>query len=219
MLKRNLLPAASAAILGVLLAAGANAGKGGFLRAMDADGDGQVTLTEFEARAAKRFARIDANGDGQLSRQEVREAKGKRKARFQARFDADKDGTVSAEEITAVLRERLQKQDRDGDGALSMSEYLAARKGATAARFRRLDGNRDGKITALELAEKWTAFKTAGKGSGQRRDKRFKHMDSNSDGSVSRAEYGTALNGLFDRLDRNKDGVLSDVDRRRGKSD
>ena len=219
MLKRILLAGTSAAILLALVAAGASAGKGRFLRAMDTDGDGKVTVAEFEARGAERFAKIDTNGDGQLSQQEARNAKAKRREKFQAKFDTNKDGTVSPEEITAMFEERVQKHDRDGDGALSMSEYLAAHKGANAARFKRLDGDGDGKIIAREMAKKWTAHKSERKGKGGRSDKRFKRMDRNSDGTVSRAEYDQTLRAFFARLDRNKDGVLSGGDRRRGTSD
>lgn len=45
------------------------------LARLDYDGDGKVTVSELENRAAKRFALMDANDDGQVSAQELRASK------------------------------------------------------------------------------------------------------------------------------------------------
>ncbi|MGB0909220.1 MAG: hypothetical protein ACPGYT_02565 [Nitrospirales bacterium] len=49
----------------------------GKLKKVDADGDGQISLDEFLAKAEKRFGKMDADGDGYLSAGEYKE---KRKA-------------------------------------------------------------------------------------------------------------------------------------------
>ncbi len=49
----------------------------GKLKKVDADGDGQISLDEFLARAEKRFGKMDANKDGYLNASDYKE---KRKA-------------------------------------------------------------------------------------------------------------------------------------------
>lgn len=48
---------------------------------IDGDKDGRVSLSEFQAKHAERFARLDANSDGYLSETELAEARGKRRSR------------------------------------------------------------------------------------------------------------------------------------------
>ena len=70
--------------------------------AADADGDGLVSATEFEAlpaakraaRAQRKFERLDADGDGSLSASEFPS----RAARLAA-LDADGDGQVTRREM------------------------------------------------------------------------------------------------------------------------
>ncbi len=52
-------------------AAGPGRGPGDMIKQMDANGDGKVTKTEFEANARAMFARMDRNGDGVLSGDEL----------------------------------------------------------------------------------------------------------------------------------------------------
>jgi hypothetical protein len=54
----------------------------------DADGDGSVTLTEFDAGATQFFAAVDANHDGVISREEI-EAANKRRREEQQRQRAE----------------------------------------------------------------------------------------------------------------------------------
>ena len=77
------------------------------IMAADSDGDGRVSLAEFEAAAkakktdpAKRFRRIDANQDGFLDKTEI-------DTMFSRRFhrlDRDGDGIVTGEERMAAHR-------------------------------------------------------------------------------------------------------------------
>ena len=55
-----------------LRAARGHAGRAGFIRHLDADGDGKVSKAEALAGAEQRFNRADANGDGFLSEEELR---------------------------------------------------------------------------------------------------------------------------------------------------
>lgn len=56
---------------------------GGGLARRDADGDGRLSLAEFQAVSAKRFARLDANGDGAVTRDEFAKHREARKAKRQ----------------------------------------------------------------------------------------------------------------------------------------
>ncbi len=48
---------------------------------IDGDKDGRVSLSEFQAKHAERFASLDTDGDGYLSETELVEARGKRRPR------------------------------------------------------------------------------------------------------------------------------------------
>jgi EF hand len=81
------------------------------------------------------FDRLDADGNGEVSQAELAEAR----ARQFQRVDADSDGRVTVAELVAVQEqlsrlanlpgaqpeERVRRQDRDGDGALSVGEFTA----------------------------------------------------------------------------------------------
>ena len=41
------------------------------------------------------------------------------------KFDVNKDGSITAEEIAAVVTDQMKTFDKDGDGALSLEEYKA----------------------------------------------------------------------------------------------
>lgn len=138
---------------------------------LDRDGDGRITRAEFldptgaAARPADPGARIfgllDRNGDGVITRDEMDAA---RKAAFE-RLDANRDGHLDEAEFAARNPEpdtpiappevesrqkrdpRFVQLDRNGDGRLSLDEYLADGHD----RFARADRNRDGKLTREEF--------------------------------------------------------------------
>ena len=83
------------------------------------------------------------------------------------RVDADKDGNITKAEIDAMSAERFKALDKNGDGAITADE--APRLFAP-----RPDANGDGKVTAEELA----AFQGA----------RILKADANGDGVVTKEE-------------------------------
>ncbi|MEP6939503.1 MAG: EF-hand domain-containing protein [Rudaea sp.] len=109
------------------------------------------THTGFHEKFAQAaFAQLDANGDGVVTRDEFVAAA---KARFSA-LDASHTGQLTAAQIakspTAQQRDLkfadhiVKKLDTNGDGSVSLDEYLAGAK----ARFSRLDRGGDGYLDA-----------------------------------------------------------------------
>lgn len=104
-------------------------GRGGgmkMLETFDTDGDGAVTQAEIDAYRANQIAEADANGDGVLSLEEYEAvwAKATRERmvdQFQA-HDADGDGSVTAEEFNARFDGLVERMDQNGDGLLDSED-------------------------------------------------------------------------------------------------
>ena len=80
---------------------------------------------------------------------------------YLSKMDADRDGRVSLAEYQDWLSYAFDAMDRDGDGVLSPAEQpggrgapltLAEHRARIAARFAKQDANRDGFLSAKELA-------------------------------------------------------------------
>ena len=122
----------------------------------DTNGDGLIQMSEIEAQAQQRFARLDLDGNGAITRAEATEARekmqammaerragseGKRRsmrggaegAMFE-RADANGDGQVTFAEFSTPMMERFATHDANGDGAIDASERAAAREARKAAR-------------------------------------------------------------------------------------
>lgn len=132
-------------------------------KALDADGDGQLSATEIE-NASKSLLKLDKNGDGVVSTEEMRPdpsqmpmfagpngpgrpgapgapgagvgANPEMMKRMFENRDQDKDGKLSGDEIPPQMKERLSNMDTNGDGAIDKSELEQAMK--------RLEGMRPG---------------------------------------------------------------------------
>ncbi|MDK3016159.1 EF-hand domain-containing protein [Pseudodonghicola flavimaris] len=105
-----------------------------------------------QARAQQAFARIDANGDGQISQEEFLAL---RRQMFAA-MDADGNGQLTKAEIESARARQangrtprsnqIWKQDSNGDGVLTLSEYTAQTRG-----FAYADSNSDGVLSQQEF--------------------------------------------------------------------
>ncbi|MBI1365795.1 MAG: hypothetical protein GC153_07520 [Alphaproteobacteria bacterium] len=98
---------------------------------LDANGDGKITLDELDARQKAFLAEADANGDGVLTKDELKAVHDKRRAERAALMmgDANGDGKVTREEFEAREAARFAKLDTNKDGVLSPDELAAAPRG------------------------------------------------------------------------------------------
>lgn len=101
---------------------------------------------------------------------------------------------------------RFKQADTNGDGMISRDEAKALPM--IAKHFDEIDANHDGQITADELRafhQKMHADRQAKAGA------RFKKLDTDGDGRISRAEAQAAprLAQHFDEIDTNKDGFIT----------
>jgi Ca2+-binding EF-hand superfamily protein len=116
------------------------------LQRYDADGDGTITLQEFQSRGAATFAQLDADGDGRLSAEELAAAGrgGGRHGMSRGEAPSQQD----AEQRQARMRDRgFARMDADGDGFVSRAEFDEAR----VSRFNALDANGNSTIDADEI--------------------------------------------------------------------
>lgn len=81
-----------------------------YLARMDRDGDGRVSLLEYQDWLSYAFDAMDRDHDGVLSRAELPGGRGEPLARDQHR---------------ARLANAFQRQDRNGDGVLDLRELAA----------------------------------------------------------------------------------------------
>ena len=96
------------------------------LREVDTDRDGRMTQAEIDAAVNARFARFDADGNGRLSLDEFNAlwADVTRPAAVRAFqfMDPNGDASVTKAEVEERTSRLVQRFDRNGDGALSLQD-------------------------------------------------------------------------------------------------
>ena len=100
----------------------------------------------------------------------------------------------------------LQEADTNRDGAVSRAEFNAG----VQARFARLDTNRDGSLTREEMR---AGRPDRGPGHEGRRGGGHRNADANNDGVIMREEFLAGPSAMFERLDANRDGRLTQEER------
>lgn len=202
----------NAKILLVTTAALAAAGIAYAAPKADMNQDGQVTQTEFMSAATTRFVNSDTNADGVLTKDEMKAA---RKARHSAHadkkfegLDANADGFISKSEYDTKRAERGEKmkkrRDANGDGVIDDAdrEIMKAKRDAKKA-------GREARRTEREASGDVRTGSEGRKDGKRGRGMRGPNPDANGDGVVTRAEYEEGTLAMFERLDKNSDGVLT----------
>jgi len=101
-------------------------------------------------------------------------------------MDQNEDGVISADEAAAWHESVFFAMDANDDGALTFEEYMAVRMGPGA-------GLNSARQQAMQA----------------RKEARFKEMDTDSDESVSKAEFMAAGKARYEASDTNKDGKVT----------
>lgn len=145
----------------------------------DRNQDGLLTRKEAKksglSLAKQDFKKFDVDKDGKLSSSEHRAYHVEKNA-F-ATLDADRNGALSLEEMAKLERHDDRAFDQDGNGLVSKSEFLVARRSE-------LHANRSAKLAEdfKKLGDKEIAAWT-------------KKADQNGDGKLTEAEYLTGRRG------------------------
>jgi Ca2+-binding EF-hand superfamily protein len=198
-MRKILLAAAGVAVLaaggaGLALAqnGGSETGNGrhGIFQS-DSNSDGVLTRAEFDAGRDAQFARLDGDTNGQLTREELRAQRGER-------GHHGRGGHRGMHSLT--------RADANNDGDITREEFLAR----PTQMFDRLDQNDDGVIAAAERPQR--GERRADDQQRQRRER--PNPDTNGDGTFSRAEFTAMGAGMFERLDANNDGRVTQEEAR-----
>jgi len=157
--------------------------------ALDANNDGTLTRQEFNTGRAAEFARLDANRDGQLTRDEMRAGREHHRGGRHGRGGG---------------MHQLARADANNDGNITRDEFLAR----PLEHFARLDANSDGAIQASERPQRPERGERADRSARGDRPER-PNFDANNDRQVSRAEFDAMGASMFQRLDANSDGRVT----------
>ena len=115
---------------------GMGPGAGMMMGGLDADQNGSISAEEAAAHAEAMFALMDVNGDGVMVADEM---------------GAGRMGLMNPWGTPQLMQERhaarFAARDTDGNGEVTMAEFLAAEK----AQYEAADSDGDGKVTPWEL--------------------------------------------------------------------
>ncbi|MBI3271714.1 MAG: EF-hand domain-containing protein [Planctomycetes bacterium] len=161
-------------------------------RKLDRDGDGRISNAECPEDGRERFRELDRDGDGFVTRAEA------------GRGAVGRDGQPARER--ADLKAKLRKLDRNGDGRISRTECPEEALPA----FPSLDADADGTVSFAEAEAAQASGLLARLREGMNK---FREVDRDGDGIVTREEFPLQAPVGFNELDEDGDGgiVVADV--------
>jgi Ca2+-binding EF-hand superfamily protein len=162
-------------------------------RRLDWNGDGKLSLDEYAGPQRVRFETMDRDGKGAescasdpvqhasfQSNGGSRRRGGFGRARFCSENDLNRDGTVTHAEFDSATAKRFSAST-SGSKTMTAAQFaadtLAHYRDLSSRMFRRLDADRDGKLSLAEFAST--------------DQKLFARMDKNKDGVVTRDELSS----------------------------
>ncbi len=204
----------------------------------DKDGNGKVTFEEVQAIAPgmtqTRFNRLDRNGDGVLTKADAPETPGRpgrrpgQQARLLHRADANGDLKVTYDEIVALQpgfpKQAFDRLDTNNDGGITAEDHFlrpgGRARGPGAKRGPGRPGVEGGPGAKRGPGPGVKGGPGAKRGPGEpgRRPSApwLRRADVDGNGETTREEARKAFPNMppavFDRLDRNGDGVISEKD-------
>lgn len=115
---------------GMAFTASAGEGRHGKIKAADTNGDGVISREEAKAlpRLAQHFDQIDADKNGSISMDELKAMHAHQREGHFDRMDTDRDGKLSRAEAERFPRmaDKFGKLDANGDGFVTKDELKTA---------------------------------------------------------------------------------------------
>jgi Ca2+-binding EF-hand superfamily protein len=102
------------------------------LKKMDTNGDGKISLAEWQAAATARFDALDTQHTGSITAQQLANAgRGQRSEELAEREVAriGSNGTITKDQYLAASQARFAKLDKNGDGFITADEVPAGHMG------------------------------------------------------------------------------------------
>lgn len=115
---------------------------------------------------------------------------------------------ASAGDSSDCPQKQMTMRDVEGSGHLTAASHEAG----AAKRFEMMDVNKDGKVTAAEIGGSRGAEAIAWANEELSAAEKIKKLDGNRDGALSAKEYAEGSQAMFDKLDADGDGVLSQAE-------
>ena len=180
---------------------------------------GPLTRASVQAMVQARFAKVDANHDGFVTREEAdariaeaREHRGDRMEQREGRMEQRRErmGERRAE-MRAGLFDRI---DTDNNGSISRSEFEAHASARAERRAERRGPDRMRGGRGMRHARMMRHRGPGAMAGGRFGGAMFERMDGDHDGRVSLAEASVRALEMFDRTDANRDGTVTQDERR-----
>jgi Ca2+-binding EF-hand superfamily protein len=173
------------------------------LKKLDTDGDGKISLAEFQAGASARFKAADAQNTGTVSAAQLASSAQAQKHNLRAasmlvrHLDTARKGYVTEDDFVAEAQKRFARLDTQGTGSLTAAQ---------------LSSSHFGRMQALGAVGTESALATGTPHAAARQQyaqAAFAALDTNGDGVVTQDEFISAAKAKFQALDTQGTGKVT----------